>query len=98
MRKKNSHFPKFIGTFLASSFFMEIYIGNLSTMATAQHLATLFLPFGSVRLSRIVRDEKTGRSLGFGFIEMGAKAAKSAIQKLNRYLFMNSYMVVEEVR
>ena len=76
---------------------MQIYVGNLNRMTTAHHLASLFLPFGLVRISRIVRDEKTGRSLGFGFIEMETKSAKSAIQKLNRYLFMSSYMDVKEV-
>jgi RNA recognition motif-containing protein len=76
---------------------MHIYIGNLSKMATAQQLANLFLPFGIVNLSRIIRDEKTGRSLGFGFIDMETRGAKSAIHKLNRFLFMNSYMEVEEV-
>jgi RNA recognition motif-containing protein len=76
---------------------MQIYIGNLSVMTTAHQLATLFLPFGSVRISRIVRDEKTGRSMGFGFIEMDTpQGAKSAIRKLNRFLFMNSYMEVKE--
>lgn len=76
---------------------MQIYIGNLSVMTTAHQLANLFLPFGCVKLSRIVRDEKTGRSLGFGFIEMDTQqAAKSAIRKLNRILFMNSYMEVME--
>jgi RNA recognition motif-containing protein len=77
--------------------FMQIYIGNLNVMTTAHQLANLFLPFGSVRLSRIVCDKKTGRSLGFGFIEMDTKCAKSAIRKLNRFLFMNSYMEVKEV-
>ena len=75
---------------------MQIYVGNLSKMATAQQLANLFVPFGIVNFSRIVRDEITGRSLGFGFIEMETRGAKSAIQKLNRFLFMNSYMEVEE--
>jgi len=76
---------------------MQIYIGNLSEMTTACQLANLFLPFGSVRLSRIVRDEKTGRSLRVGFIEMDTQGAKSAIRKLNRFLFMNSYVEVKEV-
>jgi RNA recognition motif-containing protein len=76
---------------------MQIYIGNLNVMTTAHQLASLFLPFGSVRLSRIVRDEKTGRSLGFGFIEMEAKGAISAIRKLNSFLFMNSYMDIKKV-
>jgi RNA recognition motif-containing protein len=76
---------------------MQIYIGNLNVMTTEYQLANLFLPFGSVRLSRIISDKKTGRSLGFGFIEMDPRGAKSAIRKLNRFLFMNSYMEVKEV-
>ncbi|MBN9383752.1 MAG: RNA-binding protein [Chitinophagaceae bacterium] len=77
---------------------MQIYIGNLNEMTTARHLADLFLPFGCVLLSHIVRNEKTGRSLGFGFIEMEANSAKKAIERLNRRLFMNSYMEVKEAR
>jgi RNA recognition motif-containing protein len=76
---------------------MQIYIGNLSEMTTAQQLANLFLPYGSVKFPRIVRDEKTGRSLRYGFIEMERRAAESAIRRLNRFLFMNSYVEVKEV-
>lgn len=76
---------------------MQIYIGNLSVMTTSHQLANLFLPFGSVRFSRIARDEKTGRSLGFGFIEMDPQGASSAIRKLNRFLFMNSYVEVKKI-
>lgn len=49
---------------------MQIYIGNLSEMTTAHQLARLFLSFGAVQLSHIERDEKTGRSLRCGFIEV----------------------------
>jgi RNA recognition motif-containing protein len=76
---------------------MQIFIGNLSVMTTSHQLANLFLPFGSVKLSRIVSDEKTGRSLGFGFVEMDPRGAQSAIRKLNRFLFMNSYVEVAEL-
>jgi len=76
---------------------MQIYIGNLSEMTTAQQLARLFLPFGSVQFSHIERDENTGRSLRFGFIEMDMQNAKSAIKRLNRILFMNSYVEVAAV-
>ena len=76
---------------------MRIYIGNLSEMTTAHQLARLFLPFGSVQFSHIERDEKTGRSLRFGFIEMDMPNAKSAIEKLNRILFMNAYVEVAAV-
>ena len=73
---------------------MQIYIGNLSEMTTAHQLARLFMPFGAVRLSHIARDEKTGRSLCSGFIEMDTLNAKSAINKLNHILFMSSYLEV----
>jgi len=76
---------------------MQIYIGNLSEMTTAHQLAHLFLPFGAVRLSQIGRDEKTGRSLRWGFIEMDTLNAKSAIKRLNRILFMNNYVEVGAV-
>jgi len=83
--------------FLTQISIMQIYIGNLSEMTTAQQLARLFLPFGSVQFSHIERDEKTGRSLRFGFIEMDTLSAKSAIRKLNHILFMNAYVDVAAV-
>jgi len=76
---------------------MQIYIGNLSEMTTAHQLARLFLPFGAVQFSHIGRDEKTGRSLRYGFIEMDPQHAKSAIRKLNHILFMNAYVEVGTV-
>ena len=76
---------------------MQIYIGNLSEMTTARQLARLFLSFGAVQLSHIERDEKTGRSLRCGFIEMDTLHAKSAIEKLNHTLFMNAYVEVGSV-
>ena len=76
---------------------MQIYIDNLSEMTTAQQLARLFLPFGAVRLSHISCDEKTGRSLCCGFIEMDTLNAKSAIKKLNHILFMSAYLEVAAV-
>jgi len=76
---------------------MQIYIGNLSEMTTANQLACLFLPFGAVQLSHIQRDTKTGRSLRCGFIEMDTPNAKSAIKKLNHILFMNTYVEVGAV-
>ncbi|HXB91207.1 MAG TPA: RNA-binding protein [Puia sp.] len=76
---------------------MQVYIGNLNVMTTSHQLANLFRPFGSVKLSRIVSDVKTGRSLGFGYVEMDARGAQSAIRRLNRFLFMNAYVEVKEV-
>jgi len=76
---------------------MQIFIGNLNAMTTARHLADLFLPFGAVHSSKIVSDNVTGHSLGFGFINMESQCGRMAIQRLNRLLFMNTYMEVKEV-
>lgn len=76
---------------------MQIFIGNLSKMTTSRHLADLFLPFGAVQTSKIIRDDLTGHSLGFGFIEMDTRSGTRAIQKLNCFLFMNSYVEVKQV-
>jgi RNA recognition motif-containing protein len=75
---------------------MQIFIGNLSRMTTSRHLADLFLPFGAVQASKIIRDDLTGHSLGFGFIEMDTRCGTRAIQKLDCRLFMNSYVEVKE--
>jgi RNA recognition motif-containing protein len=76
---------------------MQIFIGNLSRLATPRHLAELFLPYGIVRAVKINSADTSGRSLGFGFIEMEPKCGKLAIQRLNRMLFMNAYIEVNEV-
>ena len=75
---------------------MRIFIGNLSKMTTARQLADLFHPFGEVLTSKIVKNESTGHSMGFGFIEMASQFGIPAIRKLNSRLFMNSYMEVTE--
>ena len=76
---------------------MQIRIGNLNVMTTARQLADLFLPFGKVTSSRIIRSGPKGRSQGMGFIEMSNGCASHAIKKLHCMLFMNSYIEVDEV-
>ncbi|MCU0848473.1 MAG: RNA-binding protein [Spirochaetes bacterium] len=49
---------------------MNIYVGNLSYKMTDEDLEKLFKAFGSVSESKIVIDRETGRSKGFGFVEM----------------------------
>lgn len=63
---------------------MNILIRNLSRKTTESELRELFTPFGKISSLNIVMDEKTGRSKGFGFVEMDdPKEAKHAIQALN---------------
>ncbi len=63
---------------------MNIYVGNLSWSMTDDDLSNLFSEYGSVTTAKILKDKVSGRSKGFGFVEMeDDEAAKSAIAALN---------------
>ena len=76
---------------------MNIFVGNLNSLTTAHHLSDLFLRFGKVLSSKIMMDTGTGHSLGFGIITMDKRSGLVAIEQLNNFNFMNSYMEVNEV-
>jgi RNA recognition motif-containing protein len=62
----------------------KLYVGNLSFNTTEDELAQLFAEFGSVGRASVVTDRETGRSRGFGFVEMGSDTeAKAAIGGLD---------------
>ena len=62
---------------------MNIFVGNLAYSATEHDLRQLFEPYGAVDKISIITDRDTGRSKGFGFVEMPeTQAAKAAIQGL----------------
>ena len=48
----------------------KLYVGNLSYNVTSATLEELFAPFGAVRSAEVIQDRDTGRSKGFGFVEM----------------------------
>jgi RNA recognition motif-containing protein len=60
-----------------------MYVGNLSFSADQAGLKSLFSPFGEVISARVMTDRDTGRSRGFGFVEMDSNDAKKAIAALN---------------
>ncbi len=63
---------------------MNIYVGNLSYKMTDEDLGNLFNTYGSVSESKIVIDRETGRSKGFGFVEMPNQAeGDEAIKQLD---------------
>lgn len=63
---------------------MKLYVGNLSYDVDNASLEELFTPFGSVRSAQVIQDRDTGRSKGFGFVELSDdNAARSAIAELN---------------
>lgn len=62
----------------------QLYVGNVSYRMTEDGLKQMFSEFGEVTSAKIVIDRETGRSKGFGFVEMAdADAADRAIQSLN---------------
>lgn len=63
---------------------MDIYVGNLAYSTTDEGLKAAFTPFGEVTSARVVTDRMTGRSKGFGFVEMPDNTqAQAAIDALN---------------
>jgi RNA recognition motif-containing protein len=62
---------------------MNIYVGNLSFDTRDNDLRTAFEQFGAVDSARVVTDRETGRSRGFGFVEMPEGDARKAITGLN---------------
>lgn len=61
----------------------KIYVGNLPWSATDAELRDLFSTIGTVHSAAVVSDRETGRSRGFGFIEMDEGDAEKAISELN---------------
>ncbi len=63
---------------------MKLYVGNLSFNTSNQDLTELFGAVGTVESANIIEDRETGRSRGFGFVEMASKEeGQTAIQQLN---------------
>lgn len=63
---------------------MNIFVGNLSSSATEANLRDLFSEFGTIDSVAIITDRETGRSRGFGFVELAADArAQDAIRDLD---------------
>ena len=62
----------------------KLYVGNLSFNTTTQDLETMFGASGTVQSANLIEDRETGRSRGFGFVEMSSKEeAQDAISTLN---------------
>lgn len=75
----------------------KIYVGNLTFDATESELTELFSPHGQVQSVQIVTDRDTGRSRGFGFVEM-SEGADAAIAALNGQDFKGRALTVNEAR
>ena len=78
---------------------VKLFIGNLSFKATEDSLQEMFSQAGEVVSARIITDRETGRSRGFGFVEMGTKEeADRAIQMFNNQELAGRPIAVNEAR
>ncbi len=78
---------------------MKLYVGNLSFNTEERALEELFATVGEVASVHLIRDHATGRSRGFGFVEMGnAEQGRAACEKLNLYEFEGRRLTVNEAR
>ena len=78
---------------------MHIFVGNLAFTTTEDELAQLFHPYGELASIRIMTDRDTGRSRGFGFVEMpDATEAQAAIDGLNGTPLGGRQLTVNEAR
>ena len=77
---------------------MNIYVGNLPFNATAQDLETLFGEYGTVESAAIINDRETGRSRGFGFVEMPNDEGAKAISELDGHDYNGRALKVNEAR
>jgi len=77
---------------------MKIYVGNLPWRMTSADLEQLFAQYGDVRSANVVMDRETGRSRGFGFVEMNDDGARSAIEELNETEVQSRRIRVSQAR
>ena len=77
----------------------KLYVGNLAYGVTDSDLQTMFAPFGTVQSAQVIMDRDTGRSKGFGFVEMNSdQEAQAAITALNGHESNGRALTVNEAR
>jgi len=77
----------------------KLYVGNLSFRTTSSDLDQLFSQYGSVISAQVLEDRETGRSRGFGFVEMNSdEEALSAVESLHDREFQGRRLTVNEAK
>jgi len=78
---------------------VKIYVGNLSFKATDEDLRAAFEAYGDVESARVIKDRETGRSRGFGFVEMpNQDQGNSAIEQVNNTEIVDRAVRVNEAQ
>jgi cold-inducible RNA-binding protein len=76
---------------------MNLYVGNLAFTTTTEDLQKLFGDYGTVSRAQVTTDRESGRSRGFGFVEM-SDGAEGAVQALNGAQFQGRTLTVNEAK
>jgi RNA recognition motif-containing protein len=77
----------------------KLYVGNLGYSVSSSDLERLFSSFGTVESAQVIEDRESGRSKGFGFVEMGSdEEAQAAIRGLNGQDHEGRPLTVNEAR
>ena len=77
----------------------KLYVGNLSYDVDSAALEQMFAEFGTVQSAQVIMDRDTGRSKGFGFVEMGSdQEAQAAIQAMNGKMVGGRSLTVNEAK
>lgn len=77
---------------------MKLYVGNLPNEMTEEELSSEFKEYGEIQSLKIITDRDTGKSRGFGFIEMSDNAGRKAIEELNNTEMQGRQITVNEAR
>jgi cold-inducible RNA-binding protein len=78
---------------------MKLYVGNLSFSTSSEELQQLFAQAGTVETATVIEDRETGRSRGFGFVEMASKEdGQKAIEQFNGTDLNGRNLTVNEAR
>lgn len=78
---------------------MNLYISNLSYSVTDADLRVLFADYGEILSAKVITDRETGRSRGFGFVELqDDELAKKAIEELNQATYEEKVINISEAR
>jgi RNA recognition motif-containing protein len=77
----------------------KLYVGNLAYSVTSESLEQMFLEFGTVTSAQVIQDRETGRSKGFGFVEMQTDdAAQRAINGMHEKQLDGRALTVNEAK
>jgi cold-inducible RNA-binding protein len=77
----------------------KLYVGNMGYDVSSSELEQLFAPHGTVQSAEVINDRTTGRSKGFGFVEMGSdQEAQAAIAALNGQEHSGRALTVNEAK